>query len=161
MQKKKKPAPPSPPPPPLLGSCPVRPIECPRGSRKSIIVITSLGQGIAGLFDRFVMLSGIAALASSLCARVFPARPCPMLANAHYGGILIPCDHSWGRYLRIGSAHEDDEDGGSSGRISTNLLADRSAHESLSHLVEQGRAPIIGSQKPLVPQHKLRWPGMR
>ena len=153
--------PPPPPPPPLLGSCPVRPIECPHGSRQSIIVITRAGQGVAGLYDRFVVLGGIAALASSLCARVLYSRPCAMLATEHYGGNAIPCDHGWERYLRIGNALKDDDDGGSSGRIGSDMLVDNNKQLSLERAISAGRAVAIGSRVPLVPYRHLRWGGSK
>ena len=69
----------------------------------SLVVLSRLGQGQAGLNDRVIMLTLAAQIAASLCARVVPAKPCELLVAAHNVPTRSPisCHHEWSRYFDL------------------------------------------------------------
>ena len=72
----------------------------------SIIAISEGGMGKAGLTDRLAVLTTIANLAASLCARVYAPPPCMLLSERHNRGARLPCSVRWSRYLNLTRASD-------------------------------------------------------
>ena len=82
---------------PLLEPPNERCAACPR--HDNVITASHTAFGRAGLSDRFALLSLLANIAGTLCARLVVDKPCRSLTPKHNLGLHLGCDVEWGRYF--------------------------------------------------------------